>query len=85
MIEREIEPILRQRATEFAVVTIVGPRQSGKTTLVRKCFPNYTYANLEDPETRELAESDYHRFFAMYPAPVIIDEIQNVPALASAI
>lgn len=85
MIERAIEPVLRQRATEFAVVTIVGPRQSGKTTLVRKCFPNYTYANLEDPETRELAESDYHRFFAMYPAPVIIDEIQNVPALASAI
>lgn len=85
MIKRAMETIVRQRATEFPVVTIIGPRQSGKTTLVRSCFRDYAYANLEDPETRELAESDYHRFLSMYPAPVIVDEIQNVPKLASAI
>lgn len=85
MIRREIFNLVRQRASEFPVLTVTGPRQSGKTTLVRACFPHYAYANLEDPETRELAETDYRRFFALYPAPVIIDEIQRVPKLASAI
>lgn len=85
MIKREIRNLVRQRASEFPVLTITGPRQSGKTTLVRACFPDYAYVNLEDPETRELAETDYRRFFSIYPAPVVIDEIQRVPRLASAI
>ena len=65
MIIREIVNLVRQRASEFPVLTVTGPRQSGKTTLVRACFPHYAYANLEDPETRELAETDYRRFFAL--------------------
>ena len=85
MIAREMSKIANQRAREFPVLTITGPRQSGKTTLAKTCFPDYGYANLEDPETRELAESDYRRFFAMYKAPLIIDEIQRVPKLASAV
>lgn len=85
MIKREILNLVRQRASEFPVLTITGPRQSGKTTLVRACFPDYAYVNLEDPETRELAETDYRRFFSIYPAPVVIDEIQRVPRLAPAI
>lgn len=85
MIDREMSQILCQRASEFPVLTITGPRQSGKTTLVRSCFPKFAYVNLEDPETRELAETDYHRFFALHPTPVIIDEIQRIPKLASAI
>lgn len=85
MIKREIEPVVRQRVGEFPVLTIIGPRQSGKTTLAKSCFPRYDYVNLEDPETRELAENDYHRFFTIHPAPLIIDEIQRVPRLASAI
>lgn len=85
MIDREMSQILCQRASEFPVLTITGPRQSGKTTIVRSCFPNHAYVNLEDPETRELAETDYNRFFALHPTPVIIDEIQRVPKLASAI
>lgn len=85
MIERELAKVLKRRASEFPVVTITGPRQSGKTTLVRACFPRHDYVNLEDPETRELAENDYHRFFSLHPAPVIVDEIQRVPKLASAI
>jgi len=85
MIEREMKDILLKRAKEYPVVTITGPRQSGKTTLVRNAFPRHSYVNLEDPETRELAESDYRRFISMFPPPVIIDEIQRVPRLASAI
>lgn len=85
MIPREISKVAKQRAREFPVLTITGPRQSGKTTLAKACFPSYGYVNLEDPETRDLAESDYRRFFSMYKAPLIIDEIQRVPRLASAI
>ena len=75
MIAREIAPVVMKRASEFPVLTLIGPRQSGKTTLVRDCFPDYTYVNLEDPETRDLANDDYRRFLALHPAPVIIDEI----------
>ena len=85
MIAREIAPVVMKRASEFPVLTLIGPRQSGKTTLVRDCFPDYDYVNLEDPETRDLANDDYRRFLALHPAPVIIDEIQRVPKLASAI
>ena len=85
MIIREITEVLLKRATEFPVITVTGPRQSGKTTLVRACFPRHTYVNLEDPETRELAETDYKRFFTLYKPPVIVDEIQRVPQLASVI
>ena len=85
MIERSLAKTLQRRALEFPVVTVTGPRQSGKTTLVRHCFPDYAYANLEDPETRDIAETDYHRFFKLFPAPLVIDEIQRVPKLASAI
>lgn len=85
MILREISKVAKQRAREFPVLTITGPRQSGKTTLVKACFPCYGYVNLEDPETRDLAENDYHRFFSIHKAPLIIDEIQRVPRLASAI
>ena len=85
MIKREIASMIRQRAGEFPVLTIIGPRQSGKTTIAKACFPRHTYVNLEDPETRELAENDYRRFFALHPSPIIVDEIQRVPKLASAI
>lgn len=85
MIKREIANTVRQRAREFPVLTIVGPRQSGKTTLAKASFPRYAYVNLEDPETRELAENDYRRFFTLHPAPIIVDEIQRVPKLASVI
>ncbi len=85
MIHREIASVVLKRASEFPVLTLIGPRQSGKTTLVRECFPEYTYVNLEDPETMDLANGDYKRFLALNPAPIIIDEIQRVPKLASAI
>jgi len=85
MIHRAMEDELRRLASEYPVVTITGPRQAGKTTLCKMCFPGYGYANLEDPKTRLLATEDYEGFLAKYPCPVVIDEIQRVPDLLSAI
>ena len=85
MISRKIESVLRKEATLYPVITLLGPRQAGKTTLARQCFPDYNYVNLEDPPTRELAVADERKFFAIHPPPVIIDEIQRVPNLASSV
>lgn len=83
MVKRAIESELFQTAKEYPVITITGPRQSGKTTLVKMCFPDYSYANLENPEVRSAAINDPKSFFKLYPEPLIIDEIQNVPELLS--
>jgi len=83
MFSRQIQQELAKTAEEYPVVTILGPRQSGKTTLAQMQFPDYRYANLEVPEIRQLATSDPRGFFSQYPAPVIIDEIQRVPELLS--
>ena len=83
MIKRTIRTELAKLAKQFPVVTVTGPRQSGKTTLVQMQFPKYAYCNLEHPETRRLAQSDPNAFFDLYPAPVIIDEVQRVPELLS--
>ncbi len=85
MIERKIAGKLLELAKQVPVVTIIGPRQSGKTTLVKECFPEYNYVNLEDPATRMLATEDYKGFFDTYKEPLIIDEVQRVPDLLSAI
>lgn len=85
MITRIIENTIKKSVSQVPVVTILGPRQAGKTTLVRKIFPDYTYVNLEDRATRELAENDYIGFFKKYSEPMIIDEVQRVPELLSAI
>ena len=70
---------------EYPSVTLYGPRQCGKTTLAKDLFPAFSYANLEDPQTRLLAQSDPEEFFVKYPEPVIIDEIQRVPELLSTV
>ncbi len=83
--KREIEPELKRCAEYFPVVTILGPRQSGKTTLAKMFFPSYQYVNLEDPEIFALAQNDINEFFNLFKAPLIIDEIQRVPALLNKI
>ena len=83
MIQRKIQTELAQLAEEYKVVTITGPRQSGKTTLAKMQFPDYDYVNLEEPETRSLAEKDAREFLHRHPAPIIIDEIQRLPMLLS--
>ena len=83
MISRKIQSTLIELSGTYPVVTITGPRQSGKTTLARMTFPSYSYCNLEHPDTRLLAQTDPKSFFNQYPTPVIIDEIQRVPELLS--
>jgi len=65
------------------VVTVTGPRQSGKTTLCRACFSHLPYANLELIDTRLLATEDPRKFLARFPDGAIIDEVQNCPDLLS--
>ena len=76
------EKILRW-ARQYPVVTLTGPRQSGKTTLAKSLFPNYGYTNLENPVERDYASSDPVAFLGGFPGGVIIDEIQRVPSLLS--
>ena len=81
MIERELKAELAQCARMLPVVTLLGPRQSGKTTLVRDLFKGYAYANLEDSDTFALARDDRRMFFEHFPTPVVIDEVQRLPDL----
>jgi predicted AAA+ superfamily ATPase len=82
-ITRRIETTLRESAAQFPVVTLLGPRQSGKTTLVKALFPGHSYINLELPDDRLLAQEDPRSFFKRYPEPLVIDEIQRVTSLLS--
>ena len=83
MIEREITPILTRLFRQYPVVTLTGPRQSGKTTLCQRAFPHLNYFNLEAPDQRAFAESDPRAFLAQAGDGAIIDEVQNVPELLS--
>lgn len=83
MIRRAIEPELHRLCGEYPVVTLLGPRQAGKTTLARQALPDYSYVNLEQPDTRQFALDDPRAFLARYPAPAIYDEIQRAPELLS--
>lgn len=80
-VKREIENELKRCADFFPVVTILGPRQSGKTTLARSFFSSYKYLNLEDPEIFDFAQNDINAFFENIKTPVIIDEVQRLPKL----
>lgn len=81
--ERSLEPVLRTAASQFPIVTLLGPRQSGKTTLVRHLFPQYSYVNFELLEVREAAMLDPRAFLRRYGQGVIFDEIQRIPEILS--
>lgn len=84
-IKRNLEPYLRQRANEYPVLAILGPRQSGKTTLAKNVFKSHAYLNLEKPQIRDFANSDPEGFFETNKNEhgIILDEIQNTPQLLS--
>ncbi len=82
-IKRDSERLLKKFAEQYPVVTITGPRQSGKTTICKKTFPDKKYVSLEDIDFREFAENDPRGFLSEYSGGVIIDEIQRVPGLLS--
>lgn len=83
LIKRILNAELKINAKQYPVVTVTGPRQSGKTTLVKQCFPKYQYHNLEEPDARELAQSDPRGFLSGSGHGMILDEIQRVPELLS--
>ena len=83
MIPRAIKPELLTLLKEYPIVTVLGPRQAGKTTLVRTVLSDYGYVNLENPETRQIATEDPKAFLKQHNAPLILDEIQRTPHLLS--
>lgn len=83
MTKRTIQTELEILATEFPVVSIYGPRQSGKTTLARMAFPGKPWVSLEDPDVRSRAAHDPRGFLSSWPDGAIFDEIQRAPALLS--
>ena len=82
-IKRKAVGYIKKISGSYPVVSIVGPRQSGKTTLARSFFKKLDYVNLEDPQTREFALNDPKGFLSKYPNGVILDEIQRCPDLPS--
>lgn len=85
MIGRTLSSFLEDNARWYPVVSVTGPRQSGKSTLVQHVFADYEYVNLEDEATRNLALADPAGFIRERPARLVIDEAQRVPELFSAI
>ncbi len=83
MIKRILSTKILKTSKVAPIIGIVGPRQSGKTTLAKEVFPKYTYVNLEQPDTRQYAQNDPKAFLDQYDNHIILDEIQRVPELFS--
>ncbi|MBU1342825.1 MAG: ATP-binding protein [Proteobacteria bacterium] len=83
MIRRNISEKVLAFASQYPVVTITGPRQSGKTTLCKMIFPQKAYVSLEDVDERLFAKEDPRGFLNRFPEGAIIDEIQREPDLIS--
>lgn len=83
MIHRTLQSTLNHLATKYPVITLTGPRQSGKSTLLKHAFPDYRYISLEDLDMREFAVNDPRGFLHSFPNHVILDEVQRVPSLFS--
>jgi predicted AAA+ superfamily ATPase len=82
-IPRNLSEHIREIAGFFPVVSLTGPRQAGKTTLLKELFTHYRYVSFEDPAQRALFEDDPYSFLARYDGEVIFDEAQRVPKLFS--
>lgn len=83
MFRRSLTTHLQELAKKYPVVTLLGPRQAGKTTLVKAAFPQKPYVNMEDSENRSLATIDPKSFMQAYPDGAILDKVQRVPHLLS--
>ena len=85
MIPRKMEGCFRAALADYPTVTLFGPRQSGKTTLAKALCPSFGYVSFEDKETRDFAAADYKAFFQAHPPPLILDEVQRLPEIVSAV
>jgi predicted AAA+ superfamily ATPase len=83
IVNRTIERAIRNMAEKYPIIGLTGPRQSGKTTLLKSLFSDYQYVSLENPDNRSFAENDPNGFFLKYDNKVIIDEAQRVPSIFS--
>jgi len=83
LLARTIEADLKRYAEQYPIVTVTGPRQSGKTTICRKVFADKKYVSLENLDTRNFAREDPRGFLAGLPDGAVLDEIQQVPELVS--
>ena len=83
MIHRTLQSSLERLATKYPVITLTGPRQSGKSTLLKHAFPDYKYISLEDLDMREFATTDPRGFLNTFSSHVILDEAQRVSSLFS--
>lgn len=81
LIARKIAPLLQQYLTIFSAVAITGPRQSGKSTLLKSLLPDYTYVTFDDEDNRQLFYQDPKGFLKRYPHKIIFDEAQKVPEI----
>ncbi len=83
MIKRNLVSAMHFLADKYPILALTGPRQSGKTTLLKEMFTDYRYVSLENPDNRNFAETDPNGFLEMYDQKVIFDEVQRVPHLFS--
>ncbi|MFO7574217.1 MAG: AAA family ATPase, partial [Bacteroidales bacterium] len=83
MIPRKIEDVARQLFARYPVVSITGPRQSGKTTLIKYIFSHLPYVSLEDPDESQFGINDPRGFLSRFPEGVMLDEVQRTPQLFS--
>ena len=83
VIKRELVNSVFKYKTKYPVIAITGPRQSGKTTMLKSVFPDYEYVSLENPDNRNFAENDPNGFLNRYSKKIILDEVQRVPTLFS--
>ena len=85
MINRTAREALLRLASQFPVVGVTGPRQSGKSTLAKATFPEKRYVTFDDVTLRELAQSNPSDFISAFPQGAIIDEAQKVPDIFDAV
>ncbi|MFN3999770.1 ATP-binding protein [Algoriphagus sp.] len=83
VINRHIYKAIREYQDKYPILALTGPRQSGKTTLLKKLFPDYRYVSLENPDARDFALKDPNGFLAEYNDQMIFDEVQQAPAIFS--
>lgn len=83
MIKRTLSNKLTTLSQKFQIITLTGPRQSGKTTLVKAAFSSLPYVSLEEPDIRQIALTDPRGFLSNYNDGVILDEVQHTPELFS--